>query len=87
MTIKALQMGDESLRVCSACQAAMGSITVMDRYYVNNRYTQELEYRLPEDKLSFWTGKYPTAGKIQAFMCSSCGKIDLYGTTAPGSAP
>jgi hypothetical protein len=27
------------------------------------------QYRLPEDRLSFWTGKYPTAGPVMAFMC------------------
>jgi hypothetical protein len=62
----------------------MASIVLMDKYHPNPRYTQELEYRLPGDKLSFWTGKYPTVGKVQAFMCGDCGNIALYGRASEG---
>lgn len=72
-------MGDNSPKVCSECDGTMQQIILMDRYHSNNRFTQELEYRLPDDKRSFWTGKYPTGGNVQAFMCSDCGKINLYG--------
>jgi hypothetical protein len=41
---------------------------------------QSLEYRQPDDSRSFWTGKYPTAGKVRAFLCASCGRIALYGS-------
>jgi hypothetical protein len=34
---------------------------------------------LPDDRLSFWTGKYPTAGTVRAFMCEGCSRIALYG--------
>jgi hypothetical protein len=40
-----------------------------------------LTYRLPDDRVSFWTGKYPTAGVVRAYMCSGCGRIALYGDT------
>ena len=43
-----------------------------------HRYTTTLEYRLSDDRLSFWTGKYPTAGTVMAFMCEGCGRIALY---------
>lgn len=77
-------MGVETSTVCSDCQGQMAPIVIMDKYYVNNRYTQELEYRLPDDKISFWSGKYPTAGKVQAFLCGNCGKIALYGSASEG---
>jgi len=44
-----------------------------------------LEYRLPDDKVSFWTGKYPSAGVVQAYLCGECGQIALYGDKAAES--
>ena len=38
-----------------------------------------LAYRLPDDRRSFWTGGYPSAGQVRAFMCGECGLIQLYG--------
>jgi hypothetical protein len=54
----------------------------MDKFH--SRYTaqllfSDLEYRLPDDRRSFWSGKYPTAGSVQGFMCENCGRIALYG--------
>jgi hypothetical protein len=63
----------------------MAPIIIMDKFRggpVKHRETQSLEYRLPEDRISFWTGKYPTAGEVQAFMCANCGRIALYGSAA-----
>jgi hypothetical protein len=65
----------------------MSPIIIMDQ----NRYgsmgpgPQAIEYRLPEDKPSFWTGTYPTAAPVRAFMCSSCGRIALYGSGEPNA--
>jgi len=59
----------------------MSPIIVMDKLHpgpTKHRHTGSLEYRLPEDRLSFWTGKYPTAGPVVAFMCKECGRIALY---------
>ena len=72
----------ESTKTCVECQGRMSPVIVMDKTYpwpTEHRHTAPLEYRLPEDHLSFWTGKYPTAGPIQAFMCQGCGRIALYG--------
>jgi hypothetical protein len=60
----------------------MYPIIIMDKTNpmpTDHRYTKRLEYRLPDDRLSFWTGKYPTAGVVRAFMCEGCGRIALYG--------
>jgi hypothetical protein len=40
-----------------------------------------LAYRQLDDKVSFWTGKYATAGPVLAYMCGNCGRIALYGGT------
>jgi hypothetical protein len=66
----------------------MSPIIVMDKFRggpVKHRDTQSLEYRLPEDRISFWSGKYPSAGEVRAFMCGNCGHIALYGSAADAS--
>jgi len=81
---------DEGSRTCTECQGRMSPIIVMDKLHTGptkqlhmgpttHRNTGSLEYRLPDDRLSFWTGKYPTAGPVAAFMCEGCGRIALYG--------
>lgn len=73
---------DEVSRVCVECQGAMFPIIIMDKLHpvpTAHRHASTLEYRLPDDRLSFWSGKYPTAGKVHAFLCEGCGRIALYG--------
>jgi hypothetical protein len=62
----------------------MSPIVIMDKASLRvseHRHTRPLEYRLPDDQLNFWTGRYQTAGEVQAFLCASCGRIALYGST------
>jgi hypothetical protein len=76
-------MADEGSRPCVECDGTMSPIVIMDKSHggpTRHRYTGTLEYRLPEDRLSFWTGKYPTAGAVRAFLCGICGRIALYGS-------
>ena len=77
-------MAEKSPKVCMECQGPMSPIIVMDRQpgVARLSVTGSLEYRLPEDRVSFWTGKYPTAGEVRAFMCEGCGRIALYGAAA-----
>jgi hypothetical protein len=78
-------MESEVTRTCVECQGSMSPIVVMDKLHrapTQHRYAGSLEYRLPDDRLSFWTGKYPTAGPVLAFMCEGCGRIALYGGKA-----
>jgi hypothetical protein len=72
----------EASKTCVECQGAMSPIIVMDK----DRYGSmgPATYRLPDDTRSFWTGAYPTAGTVRAFMCGACGRIALYGC-APGA--
>ena len=69
-------MTDETSRTCLECEGAMSPIVVMDNAY---RQMVVLTYRLPDDRPSFWTGQYATAGTVRAFMCADCGRIALYG--------
>jgi hypothetical protein len=80
-------MEDESTRACAECRGAMSRIVIMDKIgmqFASRATSQELEYRQADDTLSFWTGKYPTTGKVRAFLCGNCGRIALYGQ-APDS--
>ena len=75
-------MSGQDSRTCVECQGAMSPIIIMDKSHpgpTRHRHTGPLEYRLPDDRLSFWTGKYATAGEVRAFMCQECGRIALYG--------
>ncbi len=74
-------MTNDASKTCVECQGAMSPIIVMDkdRYGNLGPGPQTLEYRRPEDSRSFWSGKYPTAGPVRAFMCGGCGRIALYG--------
>ena len=78
----------DGARTCSECQGEMSPIIIMDKDRHGNfgPGPQQLEYRQPHDTRSFWTGKYPTAGRVQAFMCGGCGRIALYGA-APEPRP
>ena len=75
-------MADESTRTCAECRESMSPVVIMDKVglqFTKGSTIQELEYRLAEDSRSFWTGKYPTAGKVRAFLRGNCGRIALYG--------
>lgn len=69
-------MPEEATRKCSQCEGDMSPVVVLDRNYKN---VHQLAYRQVEDKPSFWTGSYATAGPVLSYMCGKCGRIDLYG--------
>jgi hypothetical protein len=60
----------------------MAPIVIMDKSHRSptaHRFAGALEYRLQDDRVSFWTGKYPSAGLVRAYLCEDCGRIALYG--------
>jgi len=73
-------MADE-VRTCVECRGSVSPVIIMDKSPggLSRLHIGELEYRLTDDRVSFWTGQYPTAGKVRAFMCEGCGRIALYG--------
>ena len=75
-------------RTCVECQGSMSPIVIMDVApgVARRAVAGPLSYRLPDDRVSFWTGKYPTAGVVQGYMCVECGRIALYGR-APDAEP
>jgi hypothetical protein len=75
-------MSHDAIRKCPECQGEMASIVLMDKVVAHPAYAgvRELEYREPDDRRGFWSGKYATAGRVQAFMCGACGRIVLYGS-------
>jgi hypothetical protein len=63
----------------------MSPIVLMDKIglqFTHSGTIRDQEYRQPDDSVSFWTGKYPTAGKVRAFHCGNCGRIALYGAAS-----
>lgn len=77
------------LRTCVECQGVMSPIIIMDVAPGLGRraVAETLSYRMPDDRVSFWTGKYPTAGAVQAYLCAGCGRIALYGQTPDSEQP
>ena len=85
-------MANEVSRTCVECKGAMSPIIIMDMAPGMTRrvVTGPLQYRLPDDRVSFWTGRFPTAGVVRSFLCAGCGRIALYGDRPdadPGDAP
>lgn len=80
-------MESTASQTCLECQGPMSPIVIMDKRRgvpTEHRDSSTLEYRMPDDRISFWTGKYATAGHVQAYMCAKCGRIALYGGRAEG---
>jgi hypothetical protein len=71
-------MSDEATKKCVECEGVMSQVVVLDRNY---KSVQQLAYRQMDDKVSFWTGSYATAGPVLAYMCGNCGRLALYGGT------
>ena len=69
-------MSEEQVRTCSDCGGALQPIAIIDQ---RHGAPGVLTYRSVDDKRSFWTGKYPTAGPVQTFLCQECGRIALFG--------
>jgi hypothetical protein len=81
-------MADDESKTCPECQGAMSPVVLMVTNPLH-RTLEEWEYRRPGDSPSFWTGRYPTAGRVRAFMCGRCGRVALYGSAShaePGAA-
>lgn len=76
-------MSEAASPKCLQCDAEMSPVVVLDRNY---KSIAQLAYRQVDDKPSFWTGSYATAGHVLSYMCGNCGRIDLYGA-APDAAP
>ena len=76
----------DQIRTCVECQGSMSPIVIMDVApgVAKHAVAGPLTYRLPDDRISFWTGKYPSAGVVQAYLCGECGRIALYGDKAEG---
>ena len=78
-------MSEEPVRLCSDCDGELQPIVIMDNAHGGRIYG--LEYRQPDDKRSFWTGGYPTAGPVEAYLCQDCGRIALYGQPTATDEP
>jgi hypothetical protein len=61
----------EETKTCIECNGVISPIVIMHTtYHINvSGSAQELQYQQPDDNRSFWSGKFPTAGPVRAFLC------------------
>ncbi len=46
----------------------------------------DFEYAPADAARSFWTGRYPIQGKVEAYLCAGCGRIAMFGQPAGADA-
>ena len=64
---KGFPMADDTSKTCIECQGTMSPIIVTHTAYgFSNMGAKQLDYHQPDDRRSFWTGKYPSAGQVHA---------------------
>jgi hypothetical protein len=64
-------------RKCPDCGGKVEAIKLIDKSHMGV-HTQ-MEYTVPEARRGFWMGTFPVEGKVDAFMCEQCGRIQLFG--------
>jgi hypothetical protein len=70
-------MAPDQQRRCPDCKGPTHEIRLIDK--AHGSFHTDFEYSVPEAKKSFWTGAYPIEGKVVAFLCDACGRIQLFG--------
>jgi hypothetical protein len=65
---------------CDSCDSALHPIKLIDKAH-GQRHT-DLEYAPADAARSFWTGRYPIEGKVEAYLCAGCGRIAMFGRSA-----
>ena len=55
----------------------MCRIRIIDKGADTRHY--DFEYSVSDADRSFWTGHYPVAGKVVAYMCDNCARILMFG--------
>lgn len=68
---------------CPGCPGRALEIRILDRSL--GPEPNSLEYALPDASRGFWSGQLPVAGRVVAFLCGHCGRIQLFGRPAPGA--
>lgn len=66
---------------CPNCQQKLFPIRVLDKTGEASHH-DDLEYARVDTQRSFWLGRYPVAGKINAFMCGTCGSVQFFASPA-----
>lgn len=77
-------MTTEATRTCPECNSQMGSIAIIDRSRIDNFLSVDglLSYAAPDAKPGYWSGAIPAEGVVDAYACTSCGRIVLYAKKA-----
>jgi hypothetical protein len=64
-------------RTCPECESEMHPIKLIDSHS-SGEHVQP-RYAAGDAERGMFLGRYPVEGKVEALMCSSCGRILLYG--------
>lgn len=65
-------------RVCPDCHGTLDLIRIIDKGHFN--FPGSLEYARIDAQPGFWTGSIPVEGKIDSLICTTCGRVFLYGS-------
>lgn len=63
--------------VCSDCGGRMYAIKLVDRDQAISH--EGLRYTAADSEQSWMLGRFPIVGKVRSQMCSTCGRIQLFG--------
>ena len=69
---------------CPDCSGTLEAIKILDATefgtFSDDAYGHtELQYAAADAKPSFWKHAIPSKGKVNAFICTDCARIFLYG--------
>ena len=64
-------------RECRDCGGKAHEIKILDQ--AHGTAVDRISYALPEARRSFWSGQFPTEGRVVAYLCDRCGRIAHYG--------
>ncbi len=69
---------------CDSCNSDMHPIKLIDKSH--GKMHTDFEYAPADAARSFWTGRYPIEGKVEAYLCAGCGRIAMFGRPAGADA-
>jgi uncharacterized OB-fold protein len=68
----------EKRTTCPDCGSGIHPIRLIDQVGKWPHPDHELEYAAGDSDRDFFSGKFPSKGKVLAKLCSECGRIVLF---------
>lgn len=70
-------MNESSPKVCPDCRSNLEPVTVYSKTDYGTNY--QLQYASGDAGKSWFAGRYPVKGNVDAFLYGNCGRMLLYG--------